>query len=358
MMSLIKKQKKDLDNNNGDKSFFSVISGRRAVSILCFVALVEVMSPLMLVPSRGCEKAVVYVSGDKEAINTNHTHRHHNKTVSFARKFEKQVKQCSRPRDMAPTKEILIYGERHHGTNFARSVILENALPSITCERDQHHGWKHGPLVPPKANFKKNELLLVITRGVFSWLPKMHKETYCYNKGENLPFSDFIRSGYTCRPHEGKNLTETAANIVRIRTRKYKNWLTRNPDYFNFDAKPKFCTRVHLRYESIIEDGQENTIGKILKGYGIDKKGYFKPIKKRAGPRGAIGKEYNETDFKREAIEVLSKYSLEDLQFVLENLDLEFETNVLNYNYDYVLEYIEQETAKLRDKLSVRGKSN
>jgi len=342
MISLIKKQKNNVDNNDGENNLFSVSSWSRIFIMLCFVALVEMTSSIMLRPSEVLQK-----------VDTDHNHHHQNKTKLFARKFENHIKQCSRPQDMAPITEIIIKGERHHGTNFARSVVLENVLPSITCDRDPKCGWKHGLLVPPRANLKKNELLLVITRDIFSWLPKMHRQSYCFNEEKSLSFSDFIRSDYACQPNKKKNFTETATNIVRIRSRKYKNWLTHNPDYFNFDAKPKFCTRVHLRYESIIQDGQENTIGKILNGYGIQNTSDFKPVTKHADPRGAVGKEYNKTDFDREGIEVLSKYSLEDLQFILKNLDLEFETNVLKYNYDYVLEYIEQETVKLRNKLAM-----
>jgi len=348
MISLIKKQKNNVDNNDGENNLFSVSSWSRIFIMLCFVALVEMTSSIMLRPSEVLQK-----------VDTDHNHHHQNKTKLFARKFENHIKQCSRPQDMAPITEIIIKGERHHGTNFARSVVLENVLPSITCDRDPKYGWKHGPLVPPRANLKKNELLLVITRDIFSWLPKMHTESYCYNEAKVLSFSDFIRSSYTCQPNvKDKSEIETATNIVQMRTRKYKNWLTRHPDYFNFNAKRKFCTRVHLRYESIIQDGQENTIGKILNGYGINKTSDFKPVRKHASSEGAVGKEYDKADFKREAIEVLGKYSLEDLQFVLENLDLEFETNVLNYNYDYVLEYIDRETAKMRNKLFVHGKSN
>jgi len=180
---------------------------------------------------------------------------------------------------------------------------------------------------------------------------------YCFRETEadlNVTFSTFLRKPYLCYPHERSNETETAPNIVQIRTRKYKNWLDRNnPKYFAFDAKPPFCTRLHLRYESIVQDGQEATIGKMLQSYGIRKEGEFHKIVKGTGPLGPIGKVYSAETIKKEAQEILEKYTLQDLQFVLDNLNLELERTLFNYTYDYVVDYMEERALKMRNKGTV-----
>ena len=48
-------------------------------------------------------------------------------------------------------------------------------------------------------------------------------------------------------------------------------------------------------------------------------------------------------------MKILEKfYSLDDLRYILDNLDLEFERNVLKYSYNYVLKYIKEKENEIR----------
>jgi hypothetical protein len=96
-------------------------------------------------------------------------------------------------------KEIIIKGERHTGTNWIESILRQNLYrsPPVFHKRQNGEkvykrekvervkvfkdspkfGWKHGFLPPLGWGFpiSESEVLLVITRDVFTWLPKMYE---------------------------------------------------------------------------------------------------------------------------------------------------------------------------------------
>ena len=112
--------------------------------------------------------------------------------------------------------EIFVIGERHSGTNWVVDIIKKNLKQKRQMiQRDSKgHGWKHG-FLPPKGTgraFKEDEVRLVITRDVFSWLPKMKIDVYepLMDPKRNLNFSAFIRSEYVClcMPYNDKQCME------------------------------------------------------------------------------------------------------------------------------------------------------
>ena len=115
-------------------------------------------------------------------------------------------------------------------------ILLLNENSFLYPHEHAHgSGGTNGP-------FDGNEdTLLVITRDVFTWLPKMYEEGYdpiINSKRDKLDFSAFIRAPYTNVCHDGENnallsvdkICESAENIIQIRTLKYKQWLSSNPD--------------------------------------------------------------------------------------------------------------------------------
>ena len=108
-----------------------------------------------------------------------------------------------------------------------------------------------------------------------------------------------------------------------------------------------------MKYESIVEDGQEESIGRILQQYGImggggtsgrgEKfqiiSGYTKFQQSSPSSQVYVGDDVDK--FQNNGIDLLRKYyTIDDLRFILETLDLDFERDVLNYSYDWVKYYI------------------
>jgi hypothetical protein len=97
---------------------------------------------------------------------------------------------------------IVFRGERHSGTKWIRSILEQNLKRSIYINQDDpKYGWKHG-FLPPLGWGERIQsdtvLLLVVTRDVFTWLPKMYVEAYDKPTNKNrikkeLTFSQFIR---------------------------------------------------------------------------------------------------------------------------------------------------------------------
>lgn len=113
------------------------------------------------------------------------------------REKRKLPDHCNREDDVV--REVVIKGERHTGTNWIESILRENIvrphvirrkpdetarkkLPKVRVMRDSpFFGWKHG-FMPPKGWGQKlsdAEVLIVITRDVFTWLPKMFDIVSC-----------------------------------------------------------------------------------------------------------------------------------------------------------------------------------
>jgi len=213
-------------------------------------------------------------------------------------------------------KEIIIKGERHTGTNLMRSILQHNAKEGITVAQESLDiGWKHG-FLPPQGwgrPLAADDLLLVVTRDVFTWLPKIFRESYdeIMKKKSRKGFSNFIRTEYgaMCQPLQNKShphlsnyqkkfcsarrehhwwdvfqnydnydkvVGETAENVIQIRTQKYKQWLSENPapEAFHGSKEQFLQNRIHVRLESYTidndgltnsaKDPQERVIGRQL----------------------------------------------------------------------------------------------
>jgi hypothetical protein len=175
---------------------------------------------------------------------------------------------CSAPK----TGEIVLKGERHPGTNWITKIIWQNIQGENTIVKDsKSFGWKHGFLPPVGWGepLSENEILVIVTRDVFTWLPKMMNETYdpIMNGKRGEGFSSFIRAEYAnvcqpadpmfCKKYKKKaSPYETADNLVQIRTQKYKQWLSDDPANATYSgSQDSFLkNRIHLRLESLSTD--------------------------------------------------------------------------------------------------------
>ena len=110
---------------------------------------------------------------------------------------------------------------------------------------------------------------------------------------------------------------------------------------------------MYLKFESIVEDGQEESIGQILQQYGIlggrgisSRGEKFQIISgytnfKQSSPSSQVYVGDDVDKFQNNGIDLLREYyTIDDLRFILETLDLDFERDVLNYSYDWVQDYI------------------
>ena len=107
-------------------------------------------------------------------------------------------------------QQINIKGERHSGTKLVRALLEQNVKhrKRITIGNDFNDGWKHG-FLPPEGwgkPYEPSELLLVVTRDVFTWLPKMFHEGYDsemerLERNRRVPFHEFLKSPYYAGVH-------------------------------------------------------------------------------------------------------------------------------------------------------------
>ena len=271
------------------------------------------------------------------------------------------------------TGEIVLKGERHSGTNWIRKIILQNIQGENTIVRDsKHFGWKHGFLPPVGCcePLSENEILVIVTRDVFTWLPKMMNETYdpIMNGKRGEGFSSFIRAEYAnvcqpadpmfCKKYKKKaSPYETADNLVQIRTQKYKQWLSDDPANATYSgSKDSFLkNRIHLRLESVeslstdqrIDDNndisakelQRRLIGDPLWDRCVLMADSFREVTSHTTWNGNQKKDKSKIDPLQEKKKMLEMYSKEDLRFVLSQLDLAFEKR-LGYDYSYVYEML------------------
>ncbi len=272
--------------------------------------------------------------------------------------------------------EIIIKGERHSGTNWVRALMEKNVESSINVNQTSLDiGWKHG-FLPPLGwgkPIEENELLIVVTRDVFTWLPKMHRMSYDpeMNEKGSKRFADFIRTDYTARCHPlpkdtkyrkqshyqvpfcnafaktwseklfydpNKVIAERALNVIQIRTQKYKQWLSEEPsnEMFQGSRETFLKQRIHLSLENLTSHERKDVVGDELTSHCVPVYKEFQDIIERTKWKGFKGsKEGRPYDSVKEKHKMLRKYSKTDLRYVLSQLDLEFERK-LGYTYDYV----------------------
>jgi hypothetical protein len=122
---------------------------------------------------------------------------------------------------------VSIRGERHSGTKLASQLIQNNAysLLPVSNNANELYGWKHGFF--PLERVHPADILLVISRDVFSWALAMFKEPYNMMFEEGMTeFGSFLRGQYraqhcqmtfTSVPKQCTFPMEHADNIIQVR---------------------------------------------------------------------------------------------------------------------------------------------
>jgi hypothetical protein len=321
------------------------------------------------------------------------------------------MKECELLLSPPTIQEVVIKGERHTGTNWIRHIVDQNVPDSVRVQQDSpEFGWKHG-FLPPRGWGRplnsESQMLIVVTRDVFTWLQKMQKNTYdpfmnrytssnnnrtkkrVSNAIQSREMSKFLRVEYGAlcqpQPHLMKNgiqnefcnefretkwwgwgedeylPSETARNVVQIRTEKYKQWLSDGLEddivHINGSKDLFIKNRLHVRLESLTFD-KEDLVQNVEDNVAVQWKVLGEPLLERCIPvaehfqavvthtkfddkqtKGQkTGKEF---DAARERKNLLRKYSKSDLLFILSQLDMDFEKK-MGYNYDYVYDMLKE----------------
>ncbi|KAL7465069.1 hypothetical protein ACHAXS_007666, partial [Conticribra weissflogii] len=118
----------------------------------------------------------------------------------------------------------------------------------------------------------------------------------------------------------------------KLRTKKYRNWV-----HFLSSSSSSNSTYSRHRWSIVnseeLASDQEGTVKSFFKQHCIDT---FKPEFEPVGKIVTNSKQSNHAE--RE--EVLKEYTIDELRFVLDNIDRDFESRVLGYDYTYVEEHI------------------
>ena len=368
-------------------------------------SLIEIFLILMIVISLSFFLfSVSFLAKNISFHQLQHLHEPREQSSRIAIKTSPSVKLSSssfRCEDTGPFNEIVLRSERHMGSNFVNQIIKSNMIQGPRCCKDTAPlgQWKHGFL--DGYNFRLNitQVLVVLSRDIFMWLPKLYNDSYCQGRSKNAfqystldkrlgmgmghlhdrnprmkhkvrmersqqnlkegrrmmnseimkrhgrhgrhtqaTFPKFLRTPYNCED-AGGFLDHETRNVIALRTSKYKNWMNReNPDYFTHNNIG--CTTAYLTYESVVKD-QAKTVGEMLKRFDLynDTTDGFVDVKGYVKWKGELDEVYTEES--REST-LKKHYTVDDIKFILSEIDLDFEVNVLNHNYDYVYDYLKK----------------
>ena len=248
-------------------------------------------------------------------------------------------------------KFIAIRGERHSATNLFRQITNRNGKFQQSCTRhndlrrcDQYLGWKHGYLDSKLDVIEEDVITAVMVRDAFSWIVSMFYEPYNMIMNENTDnFGIFLKSPYnaTCE-HNIAYIKdnclypmEQADNLLEMRTKKYKNWI-------DFLSSPVNETKSYQW--SIIR--QEDLVG--LHNQEQTTKTFFQHhcIQSRSSKFKIVGKFVTKSLQSNNVAhrDILNWFTIEELRYVLDNLDLKYEKDTLGYDYGYVVEHINKRT--------------
>ena len=177
-------------------------------------------------------------------------------------------------------------------------------------------------------------------------------------KRAGMNFSTFIRADYSnvcanatrrnesqCTYHQNGEI-ETAPNLIHLRSRKYKQWLSDNPspDTFSGSKQSIYQSRIHIRLESVATSVDNATTRANQIKYIRDPLNECCIMIAGDSFREETShvhqhKKHKMASAQNERKILLRKYSIDDLQFVLSQLDMELEQRI-GYDYTYIYELL------------------
>jgi len=123
---------------------------------------------------------------------------------------------------------VVIKGERHSGTRWARAMITAGCPCSRfefgSFDADGMYGWKHGAF-PFKAP-PPNVLPLIIYRKADTWVHHMTKNAYENNMPATNTIETLIKRPFQCNKSRDPQCPDGFAykNALTMRTTKYAQW--------------------------------------------------------------------------------------------------------------------------------------
>ncbi len=236
-------------------------------------------------------------------------------------------------------KYIQIYGERNSGTNYLH-FLLEHNIKNIKV--GYKYGWKHGfaKVDQMKDQVNAEDLIICLFKDPYSWLVSMHGKPHHAPQLVGTTFSEFIRSEWACYTGDNYDVRDLVkdpvtdetemlyernpetqqrfANVIKLRSAKIRK----------VKELQKFWPNIiYMRYEELLQSPRITVCdiaGKFkmkLKGPVQLSKGYFGKNPNKKWDRSAY---YQEKQY-------LKHYTQEDLTFVNEQIDWEYE-NILGYH--------------------------
>lgn len=242
---------------------------------------------------------------------------------------------------MRDITSIRIFGERCSGTNYLESLITKNVpfCSDRKALKGGGYGYKHWfyekwDLLPEAENV----LFLVIFRNPVKWLTSLNKNPFhCSPQLKNLPFSEFIRTEWSCvwdevakvepgNPKFGKEMIhernpetgERFDNVLELRKGKLKNWL-RMADYTKNIA--------FISYEELVKS-PEVYLGELFEKFGL-------PVKNVSNIQSYRG--FGRKAYVPKPDPVISP---KDAQFICDSLEWDLES-MFGYGEESVLRYVD-----------------
>ena len=265
---------------------------------------------------------------------------------------------CKNPPLDKPAREpnqtrwmVAVRGERYSGTSWARQIITLNVPESeyITAL----YGHKHGDFTPEHASRLRSNpqhLMMFLWRNVFTWLLKMYQDPYCEiytGHGNEHAFMRPDPDGAFAGQPRGSE-SQVSLDMLKVET-NFSYFLRRKhkmPDQFGmqsctFGESPSFMHVRSLRYRNWLAQisiiGVQQTAGLQYEMLGADNgKFFFEMLDRRGVPRtptfikadtrvkyGQVVQVNNSSKqrFITPVEEYMSRYTLDDIVYVLERLD-------------------------------------
>ena len=223
-------------------------------------------------------------------------------------------------------RKFCVVGERVSGTSFLQKLFVKNTKLSQVSPFGHKHFFQDIKLL--RRTYTKDILFVFVSRDLIEWLNSLLVNTY----HAHMPIRNcndmttFLRMEWQCvfdktfavkrsDPRFGKEMMferdpidgKRVSNVIAMRNSKMKHFLSLKNEVENF---------VHLKYEDL-RDSPEEFLSGVCEMFEIRKNDTYLPITTVRG-KGSV-------PYQRKVYPDISE---KDLEFILENIDEELETEL------------------------------
>jgi hypothetical protein len=227
-----------------------------------------------------------------------------------------------------PVTQVCVLGERVSGTCFVQSLLSENTPLKVVSPYGHKHFYQDTDKIRKDGEKVKDTLFLFISRDLVDWLNSFKNNTFHADKPirncNNM--SAFLRMEWKCVFDSTSGTPQTSSeygtemlcernpsdgtrfqNVIKMRNSKMWHFLEIEKHVDNY---------VHVRYEDA-RDNPEDFVKAISQKFGIKTSKVFNPIDTVRG-KGRV-------PYVRKTYPGMSA---EDTKFVLDNVDVELESQL------------------------------